>query len=82
MNSLEIIARGRAKKEAQAPYTRENMKPACTGKKCRRTNEDIDIECNKCKRLFSYHSKTHKTVVVFDPEDLRKLELLGIRHTY
>ena len=82
MNSLEIITRGRAKKEAQAPYTIEKMEFECNGKWCRRNKYHTGTECGRCQKVLSYHSKTHQTKVVFEAVDLIDLELLGIHHTY
>lgn len=83
MISSEIIIRTRAQKRAQAPYVKNfehNCK--CSGKWCRRNKLNTGVECGQCQQVTVYNSKHHKRVIVFDPEDLIDLELLGIHHTY
>lgn len=82
MDSLEIIARGRAKKEAQAPYTKAKNEVECNGEWCRRNKHHTGTECGKCQKIKLYYSQYHTTKLIFDPEDLIILEMLGIHHTY
>ena len=82
MNSLEIIARSRARKRAQAPYVKNFEQNCKCSSRCRRNELNTGIECGRCQQVTVYNSKHHQKVVVFDPEDLIALELLGIHHTY